>query len=177
MFFTPRKEPSPERADSPLDSPYLVRAARVADREAIGDLWLELMTYHRERDLRFELPSDARQKYIRNVQDMIRARDCRVLVSEEWATGKIVGYVTSEIKLRTPVTTPGLYGSLADLYVSPSHRRHALGRRMTEEIFHWMREKKCIAVQLYVAEMNPEGQRFWESMGMTPYLKLLHREL
>ncbi len=176
MLFTPRRE-SNSGLDPDPNSPYLIRSARIADREAIGDLWVELMTFHQERDARFEIAPDARYKYIRHTQEMIRARDCRVVVAEEKKTGRVVGYVIAEIKLRTPITTPGLYGALADLYVSPAHRRHALGRRLVDEIFHWMREKKCVAVQLYVAEQNPEGQKFWEAMGMTPYLKLLHQDL
>lgn len=173
MLFMPRQE-SNSLSDDPA-SPYLIRAARVADRESIGDLWLDLMEYHRERDPRFKIGADARAKYIRNVQEMIRMRECRVLVAENRETGELVGYVTAETKHYAPVTIAGLYGAISDFYVSPLHRRHALGKRMAEEVFRWMHEKKCVAVQLNVAEANPEGQAFWAAMGMEPFLRLLHK--
>ena len=158
-------------------SGFQVREARQSDRMVIGRLWLELMEYHRALDPRFAIAPDGEQKYVRHTLEMIRSRDARVLVAEETGTGIIVAYVIAELQRRPPLAQPGLYGFVSDIYVAEAWRQRGVGRALVEDLKRWFVLRKASAVELYIADANPAATEFWQAMGMTPFLRLMHMEL
>lgn len=154
----------------------LVRDARMADRYAIGALWRELMTMHRALDPRFVIAPEGEERYIRHVHDMMRTRNARVLVAEATALKTPVGFLMGELQSRPPMALPGLYGFVSDIYVAEAWRRSGVGRALVQEMMHWFRLRKAQAIELYVAEANPEALAFWEAMGLRPFLRLMHHD-
>lgn len=151
---------------------YFVRPAQRSDSEAIGWLWEELMNHHRLMDKRFTTEEGSRQRYVRHTQEMIRSRDSRVLVAE--TDSEIIGYLMGELQHRLPIALPGLYGFISDLYVRQEYRRRGIGRALYSGIYSWFIDKGIVAIELYAAECNPESFQFWRSMGLEPFLRLMH---
>ncbi len=147
------------------------------DRIAIGRLWVELMRYHRALDPRFVVAADGEQKYIRHVQEMMRSRDARVLVAETLQSGDVVAYVLGEVQVRPPMALPGTYGFVSDIYVAEEWRRHGVGLALFEQLKLWFISRKASAIELYVADANPAATAFWKSLGLTPFLTLMHIDL
>lgn len=158
-------------------SGFVIREARSADREQIGVLWLQLMQHHHSLDTRFNIASDGVEKYVRHTHEMIRSRNARVLVAEDVGTGEIIAYLMGEIQTRPVISIPGVYGFVSDVFVLPEWRKGGVGSALFTEMKRWFVEKKAIAVELYISESNPEAAAFWQAMGMTPFLKLLHLDL
>ena len=156
---------------------FRIREAKSADREAIGLLWLELMTYHRALDSRFTIAPGGEQKYMRHAIDMMRSRNAMVLVAEDIATGEVIGFLMGEIQTRPAIAMSGLYGFISDICVHEGWRHQGIGRALFEEITRWFKARKAQAIELYIAEENPESAEFWYAMGMKPFLKLLHLDL
>ena len=154
-----------------------IRDARGADREAIAAMWRELMAHHRARDSRFRVAPDGERHYSRHMQDMMRSRDARVLVAETAEKAPICGYLVVELQHRPPMALPGCYGFISDMYVLESARRQGVGRLLFEEAQRWLAVRKAVAIELYVADANPEAAAFWEAMGFGSFLKLMHRKL
>ena len=156
---------------------YRVREARVADRYAIASLWAELMAMHQGLDPRFAVAEDGEQKYARHVQELVRDRDGKVFVAEETATGDLVGYLLGELQERPPLSAPGRYGFISDLYVRENWRHRGVATALFEEMRLWCKQRRAGAIELYVSENNPGALEFWKSMGLTPFLKLVTLEL
>lgn len=154
-----------------------IRDARRYDSDGIGVLWRELMLYHRALDPRFDYAPEAEHRYIRHAQDMMRSRDARVLVAEEAVSGQLVGYLMGELQMRHVSPVPGTYGFIGDAFVREEWRQRGVGTALFEEIRQWFIARKALAIELYVAEANPVGQSFWQSMGLESYLKLVHMDL
>ena len=154
-----------------------VRDARGADREAIGAMWRELMAYHKTLDSRFMVAPDGERRYVRHIQEMMRSRDARVLVAETGDRRPVCGYLVVELQVRPPMALPGIYGFISDLYVLESARRQGIGLRLFTEAERWLRARKALAIELYVADQNPAALAFWGSMGLDPFLRLMHRDL
>ena len=154
-----------------------IRDARSFDREAIGTLWRELMAYHLTLDPRFVTAPDGERRYVRHAQDMMRSRDARVLIAELGERGPVVGYLLAELQQRPQIALPGTYGFVSDMYVAEAWRRHGVGRALFSEARRWFLARKATAIELYVAERNPESAAFWEAMGFASFLKLLHQDL
>ncbi len=154
-----------------------IRDARRHDSENVGVLWRELMQFHRSLDMRFDYAPEAEHKYVRHVLEMMRSRDARVLVAEDLLSGQLVGYLMGELQTRSISPVPGTYGFIADAFVREEWRQRGVGTALFEEIRRWFVSRKAMAIELYVAEANPMGQSFWQTLGMEPYIKLLHLDL
>ena len=158
-------------------SNFRIREARMGDKEAIGALWRALMLHHRALDSHFTLAPDAEKKYLRHTHEMIRSREARVLVAEDILTGEVIAFLMGELQSRPPISLPGLYGFISDVYVQAAWRHHGVGKALFEAIHPWFLERKATAIELFVATANPDATAFWESLGLQPLMQLLHLDL
>jgi len=166
------------RYASSLNVPgYRIREGRTADGAAVGAMWRELMAMHQSLDARFIVAPDGEARYIRHAQEMTRSRDSRVLIAEDIDTGKPIGYVIGEVQMRPPMALPGAYGFISDIFVSEAWRQNGVGSALFEQMRAWFITRRCRAIELYIAEANPDSTAFWEAMGLTSFLKLMHIDL
>ncbi len=156
---------------------FVIRDARPPDRAKIGLLWRELMALHRALDPRFTVGPDGEQEYLRGIHEKMRSRDARVLVAEARETRSVIGYVVGEIHVRPAMSLSGRYGFLSDICVLEAWRQRGVGRALFLEMQRWFVARRASAVELYVAEANPNAAAFWDAMGFRPFLKLLHLDL
>ena len=153
---------------------FIIRDARTSEKDVIAALWHSLMQEHCAIDPRFQVAEDAVKKYSRHLHEMIRTKNGRVLVAEVRESGLLVGFIMGEIQSRPPISLPGIYGFISDLYVCPECRRHGIARSLFLEMSRWFQSRKANAIELYAAETNPDAVAFWHSMGLKPFLRL-HR--
>lgn len=151
--------------------PCTLRPARRSDVRAIAALWHEMMDYHRERDPRFRFGPTAQRDLEQHIQSTIRSHDAVLIVAE--ADGRIVGYILGELHARRPIYPVGAYGFISDICVTQTWRRHGIGRALVAGAMDWFRQKGVTAVELLVAERNPDSLEFWRAMGWTDYLRLM----
>ena len=61
-----------------------------------------------------------------------------------------------------PTVAPHKFACLMDLFVAPSARRCALGRRLLDEAKHWAYARSLEYLELMVLENNADGRSFYE---------------
>jgi len=149
-------------------SSVTIRPATTRDIEAIGDLWVELMSFHAKLDARFSVPVTGRANYIRHVQNALRDDNFRVLVAVE--ERNVLGYVLGYIGHNPPIFPNPTFGFIADLCITNRSRRRGAGEMLAKAICQWFRGKGLRNVQLNVAHENPISQAFWRKIGCTDYL-------
>lgn len=150
------------------EAPVAIRPASRKDLEVIGDLWIELMTFHAGLDPRFGIPDNGRQHYIKHVTPMLRDDMCRVLVAE--VAGAVVGYLLAYIAENPPIFLTHRYGFIADLCVTSFCRRRGVGKLLVDAALRWFRLNDLSSIQLNVAHLNPVSQAFWRRIGCVDYL-------
>ena len=146
----------------------VIRQATRKDLEVIGDLWVELMSFHANLDPRFAIPAHGRNSYIRHIYAVLRDDNYRVYVAE--ADGQIIGYILGYIAQNPPIFPHPQYGFIADISISPSSRRQGAGTQLVATLRSWFRSRGLTNIQLNVAANNPVSQAFWRKMGCTDYL-------
>jgi diamine N-acetyltransferase len=166
-----------QRALSVEPNGATIREARTSDRDAIAALWLELIALHRQQDERFTLADNAERIYSRYAHDMIRSRDARVFVAQKQNDSALIGFIMGDIQNRPAYAQAGRYGFISDVFVREEWRHHGVGKALFERMHQWFVSRQADAIQLFVSDANPDALAFWESLGMTPFLRLYHLKL
>jgi len=146
-----------------------IRRAAEQDREAIGQLWLELMTHHAGLDPdAFCLADDALAQWYEIFEGRMADENCLLLVAE--VGGQVVGFIKGSVREENPLLAPGSYGYLGETSVTARYQRQGVGRRLYEALAAWFRERGISEVRLQVSAYNPVSDAFWRAMGFSPYL-------
>jgi len=136
--------------------------------DVIGDLWVELMTFHVGLDSRFGLPAQGRANYLRHIHMSMRDAYYHILVAE--VEQRVIGYVIGYVAQNPPIFPNPNYGFIADLCVTTSARRHGVGALLVQGISQWFRSRGMTSIQMNVAHNNPVSQAFWRKIGCQDYL-------
>ena len=143
----------------------MIRLAREDDAERIGELWLEMIEYHRGFDERmFRASAKGGSIYSENIQNRLSDKRTRALVAE--VRGEIVGYALGMIlDVTTELFMPMHSGFVADIYVAEAHRRQNYGRRLVERLVLWFESQDVQYFEWHVTAKNHIARKFWEAIG------------
>jgi ribosomal protein S18 acetylase RimI-like enzyme len=155
----------------------IIRQAAPPDIDAVAQLWLELVSYHREIDP--DLPPAApkgAQRYARRLMDRLDDPLTRVLVAE--IDGAIVGYVLGMVvDLAPEMFMQTASGFLADIYVAAAHRRHGVGRALVDALTAWFKAQGLSYFEWHVAARNEDAVKFWQAVGGRAVMLRMRGEL
>jgi ribosomal protein S18 acetylase RimI-like enzyme len=146
----------------------VVRGATRRDLEDIGNLWVELIEYHRRLDARFFVPFEGRNHYMRYIYNALRDDSFRVFVAE--SAGNIVGYIIGYVSENAPFFPQPRYAFIADICVTANCRCAGTGKALVREISSWFLSRGLQSTQLNIAYNNEISQKFWRSLGCRDYL-------
>ncbi len=147
-------------------------ASRLDD---VAPLFKAMHEHHRglgEQVLPFRSDGEAwerRRPYYAALLDSGRGR---LLIAEE--DGRAIGYaMVSEIGGQTTLATGDRMAELETLSVAEGERGQGIGRALMDAAYAVMRELGATEVMLYVLDGNDGAVRFYERLGMRPYLSVL----
>ncbi len=148
-----------------------IRVAQAEDAQAIGELWLELVEYHRDLDERLPEPSqDGVHRYAQRIRYTLDDETHLVLVAE--TESALVGYALAlVIDLLPDVFVSERAGMVADIFVRADWRGQGVGTALMSAFRDWFALRGVTHYELYVAAVNEQGRRFWEkTMGGAPVM-------
>ena len=153
----------------------VVRKATLQDLDAIGDLWVEFMDFHKRRDPHFARAADGRRRFQDFISTHIVAHTSRVLVAE--VRGRVVGYCLAVLSQYPPVFRNRDYGSVFDLAVTARFRRRGIGTRLFRAAEAWFADRSVRRIELRIAVTNEVSTAFWRKMGFQPFVTTLFETL
>lgn len=142
----------------------IIRAAKTQDAAEIGQLWVQLVEYHRQLDDRMPIAApDGAERYAYRVQDSIEDSHTKVFVAED--DNKVVGYVMGVVvDLLPEMFAEERGGFLADIFVLPEYRSKGTGKALVNALKAWFRARDIEHFEWYVATKNTSGIAFWRSV-------------
>ena len=146
-----------------------IRKATPDDLDAIGDLWQELMDFHKRLDPHFSRSKDGLVQFKKFTSDHIKSDASCVLVAEE--DGKaVVGYCLAAQERHPPVFEGRDYGLVFDLAVTERCRRQGIGERLYKAAEAWFADHGIYRIEVQVAVSNEVSAAFWWKMDFNPYV-------
>lgn len=143
----------------------LIRVAQPADMEQIGQLWLQLVSYHRDLDaIMPEAAPDGAQRYAARLTSLLHDPHNRTFVAVEGDT--VIGYVTGMIvDMRPEMFVEEVLGFIGDIFVDPAHRGRGVGRALVRAMEQFFASRGVFQYEWFVATANQDGQSFWRKLG------------
>jgi len=159
-----------------MDNDLTIRKAASVDLDAIGNLWQELMDFHRRLDPHFILSPDSHARFMEFISHHIKSDVSCVLVAEEGSKA-LVGYCLAALAKHPPVFDRRDYGIVFDLAVTERCRRQGIGERLYSTAEAWFADRGIRRVEVQVAVSNEISAAFWWKMDFNPYITTEYKNI
>ena len=152
-----------------------IRPATPVDRDALLDLWIELIEYHRSLDPDYPSALGIREAILEEISRGIGARNCRLLVAEE--DGRLQGFLFAKIEANSGEIAgePGPCW-IHELFVASEWRRRGIASALLGEADRFFGSHAPGRVVVRVESGNLDGLRFWERHGFFERARILERK-
>lgn len=122
--------------------------------------------------LAFRSPEEAWERRRAHYEALLASGRGHLLLAEE--DGRAIGYaMVSETGGQTTLATGDRMAELETLSVAEGERGQGVGHALMDAAYAVMRELGATEVMLYVLDGNDGAVRFYERLGMRPYLSVL----
>ena len=151
-----------------------IRKAELTDLTEIGDLWIELMDYHKELDPFFTRSPQGAELFRKYLSKQLDSEQAAVFVAVDSA--KLAGYTVVNISEYPPVFQKSRYGIISDLAVTKNCRGKGTGKQLFQAVRQWFSENNIDRIELRVSDKNVNACGFWKKMGFTSFITTMYRE-
>lgn len=151
-----------------------IRKAELPDLKEIGDLWIELMDYHKALDPFFARSLQGAELFKEFLSKQLDSEQAAVFVAVDSA--KLAGYTVVSISEYPPVFQKSRYGIISDLAVTKNCRGKGTGKLLFQTTRQWFSENNIDRIELRVSDRNVNAYGFWKKMGFTSFITTMYRE-
>ena len=141
----------------------------------VGPLFKSMHEHHRglgPQALQFRSGEEAWERRRPHYEGLLGSGRGHLLLAEE--DGRVLGYaMVSVIGGQVTLATGERMAELETLSVAEGERGQGVGRALMDAAYAVMRELGVNEVMLYVIEGNESAVRFYENLGMRPYLRVM----
>ena len=142
---------------------FTIRPGRRDDAAEAARLWMQSAEEHTAHDPVYETAPGAEKTMRRFLADLASSGHSFLFVAV--AEGRVVGFVSGELREGSPTFLPKTWASVDDVFVEPGHRNRGMGRALMESVGVWARERGASGVSLQVAAANLRARKFYEDLG------------
>jgi len=139
-----------------------IRAITDEDLDQVKPLWLSLYEHTQTRGMLVEIPADGFELWARSFAGLL-GRIAFVFVAE--ADGQVIGFVAGRIRVHPKHFGGRQVGYFSDLFLSNTHRRQGIARRLMDAGRTWFAERGIERFELPVVAGDPEALAFHKSNG------------
>lgn len=143
--------------------------------DEVGPLFQAMHEHHRAGGpqlLPFRSGEEAWQRRRPHYQALLESGRGHLLLAED--DGRVIGYaMVSVIGSQVTLATGDRMAELETLSVAEGVRGQGVGRALMDAAYAVMRELGLSELMLYVVDGNDGAVRFYERLGMRPYLHVM----
>ena len=118
---------------------------------------------HTAHDAVYETAPGAEKTMRRFLADLASSGHSFLFVAV--AGGRVVGFISGELREGSPTFLPKTWASVDDVFVEPDHRNRGMGRALLRSVGEWARERGAGGISLQVAAANARARKFYEELG------------
>lgn len=140
-----------------------VRAASVADLDAVITLRLALLREHPDHPIYGRLRRDVDERARELFATQLRSPLETIFVADVGA--ETAGILRCVESLGSPLLEPARYAYVSSVYVRPEHRRRGVLRALVRAAERWARDRQLDQMRLHNVEGSEVAERAWGALG------------
>lgn len=144
---------------------YIVRLGRREDAPEAAGLWMRSAEEHTEYDEVYQTSPQAERTMRRFLADLASGGHAFLFVATEPEEGRVIGFLSGELREGSPTFFPKTWASVDDIYVAPEHRSRGVGRELVRRCREWAAERGADGVSLQVAAGNERARKLYRDLG------------
>ena len=142
---------------------FTIRPGRRDDAAEAARLWVQSAEEHTAHDPVYETAPGAEKTMRRFLADLASSGHSFLFVAV--ADGRVVGFISGELREGSPTFLPKTWASVDDVFVEPDHRNRGMGRALLQSVGEWARQRGASGISLQVAAANARARKFYEELG------------
>ena len=158
-----------------MDNELTIREADESDLEAMVNLWIEFIDFHKEFDIYFTRSNDGHEEFKKIIADRINDDNSYILVAEK--KGEIIGFSTAAISKNSPIFAATEYGVIMSFAITTKHRRKGIGEKMLKKVIDWFRAQGIHRIEIRSSVFNKVSVAFWKKQNFTSFIERMYLEI
>ena len=158
-----------------MDNELTIREADESDLEAMVNLWIEFIDFHKEFDMYFTRSNDGHEESKKIIADRISDDNSYILVAEK--KGEIIGFSTAAISKDPPIFATTEYGVIMSFAITAKHRREGIGEKMLKKVIDQFRAQGIHRIEIRSSVFNKISVAFWKKQNFTPFIERMYLEI
>lgn len=144
----------------------MIIEAQPEDIEELYELWRLLLDQHQGLHEVFRYKPGSENTLKTELLHRVKDKSTRVFVYQEeevWA-----GMLVASLRPGSAGFKLSSKGYIGETVVREEYRGRGIGKELFESARKWLCDRGADHLELQVSVHNPQGLRFWESLGFTP---------
>lgn len=167
---------SPSRSRRGPDAHAItIRPASLGDVDTIVRFRLELLKEHNRHAIYGRLREDAGERARRSTPLYLASGRQITYLALEGRTP--IGMLRCLEARGSPLLVPAKYGYITSVYVTRTHRRRGILKRLVDAAVTWSRARGLTEVRLHSTHDNTTGNVVWDKLGFPAVEHLRRREI
>jgi len=155
-----------------------IRPAELNDIAALVKLGKTLLSLPTVYDFEYyELEENFNELFGNWIKDQLNHPSQFILVAQNPADGKIVGFISGFIKYLYPWFKTKSVGHISYMIIDHNFRRRGIGKMLENAATSWFKSKNISYVEVYVEEPNMTARSAWNKYGFLPFKKFLRKKI
>jgi ribosomal protein S18 acetylase RimI-like enzyme len=146
-----------------VSTEFTIRPGRREDATEAARLWMQSAEEHTAHDRVYATAPGAEKTMRRFLADVANSGYSFLFVAV--AGGRMVGFISGELRQGSPTFLPKTWASVDDVFVEPDYRNRGMGRALLRSVGAWAKERDADGISLQVAAANTRGRKFYEDLG------------
>lgn len=134
----------------------------MADREAVGQMWLQLLNEQSNHEDRMGVADDALDRWTNDFPMWLEDETARIYVAEGEEEAP-AGFATARRWGPPPIYAESSEVYLDELFVRPDARRDGYGTQLVHAVRSWADQLGAQRIRLRVLAANDDGRAFWSA--------------
>ena len=158
-----------------MDSEFTIRKAYEDDLDAIVNLWIEFIDFHKELDFYFARSNKGHEEFKKIIAARIKDDKAYILVAER--KGEIIGFSTAMITTNSPISLGDEYGVIMSFAITEKYRRQGVGDQMLKKVVIWFREQGIHRIEIRASVLNKISLSFWKKHNFTTFIERMYLKI
>jgi GNAT superfamily N-acetyltransferase len=128
----------------------------------VETLFVELYEYIKPKGLALPLLKNGEKLWMESVKNTLGNYSTVIVAIDN---GRVIGFAYGMLKFLPDYLGGNKVGVITHFFVVPTYRNMQVGKQLCTRAMKWFESKEISSIEVQIAAVNPDAEKFWKRMG------------